>query len=344
MSSSLYIQDSLTRHQVFINRYAGGLTKEIESLLRDYVRLLNKRIRDYDKLNLPVSSIIAIRRQVRVLLAEARIDQQFNLNLAQLAAHEVEYMEKLLLTGTAATEIPLLIPEVVYATVTKIPVHLTSSTGKVTRKTIGELISDFSVRTANSITREIQFGLIQGDSIDDITKRISTLTGTRTRREAEALVRTVVNHVGTQARQRVLETNSSIISGERFVATLDSRTTFICIKYDGKIFKIGSGPYPPLHFNCRSTRAPVVDPVFNLGGLKGQRPQKGAEGPGTTSGRTTYQSFLKRQPDWFQDEVLGPERAKLFRSGRVTVDQFVDINGKTLTLDELRELDRRTVI
>jgi hypothetical protein len=51
--------------------------------------------------------------------------------------------------------------------------------------------------------------------------------------------------------------------------------------------------------------------------------------------RETYAQWLKRQPAPTQDDILGPARGKLFRSGKLTVDRFVDMKGKTLTLAEL---------
>jgi hypothetical protein len=60
---------------------------------------------------------------------------------------------------------------------------------------------------------------------------------------------------------------------------------------------------------------------------------------GPVDGRTTYQSWLKRQDAEFQNEVLGVERAELFRSGKVTLDRFVDDQGVTLTLKQLREIE-----
>ena len=52
----------------------------------------------------------------------------------------------------------------------------------------------------------------------------------------------------------------------------------------------------------------------------------------------TYQSWLKKKPAAFQDEVLGPNRAKLFREG-MALDRFVDQSGKEYTLKQLRSKD-----
>jgi hypothetical protein len=56
---------------------------------------------------------------------------------------------------------------------------------------------------------------------------------------------------------------------------------------------------------------------------------------GPVDSRTTYGGFLKRQSKEFQDDVLGPRRGGLFRSGKVKIDQFVDDMGRSLSLDEL---------
>jgi len=54
---------------------------------------------------------------------------------------------------------------------------------------------------------------------------------------------------------------------------------------------------------------------------------------------TTYDKWLKSQPDWFVESALGKERAKLFLSGKVSISQFNDLSGRPLTLAELRALD-----
>lgn len=44
------------------------------------------------------------------------------------------------------------------------------------------------------------------------------------------------------------------IPRELYVAVLDTRTTAICRSLHGRVFPKGEGPYPPLHWNCRSIR------------------------------------------------------------------------------------------
>jgi len=81
--------------------------------------------------------------------------------------------------------------------------------------------------------------------------------------------------------------------------------------------------------NCRSTTVAVVkEPLFNAttrSSLQGQ-----------VDAKITYPQWLKTQPAAAQKEVLGPARYKLWKDGRLKIDQFTDKTGRTLTLDELK--------
>lgn len=63
------------------------------------------------------------------------------------------------------------------------------------------------------------------------------------------------------------------------------------------------------------------------------------EGVKQVKGNTSYESWLRRQSVAFQVEVLGVARAKLFREGKISIGRFVDEQGRTLTLDQLRKLE-----
>jgi hypothetical protein len=134
--------------------------------------------------------------------------------------------------------------------------------------------------------------------------------------------------------------NSDVLEGYRFIATLDSRTTLICASNDQKVFPIGAGPMPPLHWGCRSATIPAVSPEFDVGSkLHGERPAIGGKGVTQVSGRTTYGSWLKKQPTEFIDEALGTERSRLFRSGKIKIEGFVDPTGRAYTLKQLESLN-----
>lgn len=95
----------------------------------------------------------------------------------------------------------------------------------------------------------------------------------------------------------------------------------------------GDGPVPPLHFNCRCVRIPVVKSWRDLGFDIDEVPEgTRASMDGQVPETQTYGAWLKTQPASVQDEALGPKRAELFRGG-MTVDRFVR-DGRVVRLDE----------
>lgn len=52
-----------------------------------------------------------------------------------------------------------------------------------------------------------------------------------------------------------------------------------------------------------------------------------------------YQDWLSTQPAAFQDQVLGKTKGKLFRTGKVTVHDFVTTQGNAITLKQLANSD-----
>jgi len=193
----------------------------------------------------------------------------------------------------------------------------------------------------------------------------------KTRRGINSVTRTALNSLANASRREFFKENKDIIGAEVYVATLDSRTTPICQSLDGKKFPVGEGAIPPLHFNCRSLRVGTVN--GEVVGNRPSKPftekrllteftkknklsavttrqdlPRGTKGKydtfarkrkrdltGTVPAKVTYSEWLKKQPASFQDEILGPTRGKLFRTGRVTLSKFVARNGDLLTLKEL---------
>lgn len=81
---------------------------------------------------------------------------------------------------------------------------------------------------------------------------------------SERLIRTETNHFNNTADALACEE----LGAEKYVymATLDTRTSEICQKYDHKIFKYAERKdgvnFPPLHPNCRSTTRAYIDKEF----------------------------------------------------------------------------------
>jgi SPP1 gp7 family putative phage head morphogenesis protein len=255
----------------------------------------------------------------------------------------------------------------------------------------GQILADWAAsmeaEDLRKIHNAIQLGMTAGEDMATIARRVIGTEALQfddgvlqmTRQQVQAVVRTAVQHVANHARTAWFLDNSDIVTTERFVATLDSRTTPVCRANDGKQFPLGKGPIPPLHFQCRSLRIAALDGV-----LLGDRPAKpyverelvgeyaqanglgsirsrdalpyGTKGDydkwsrkrvrdmiGPVPAETTYNEWLKTQSRVFQDDTLGIAKAKLFRGG-LTLDKFVDRNGNELTLKQLASKEREAFL
>jgi len=191
-----------------------------------------------------------------------------------------------------------------------------------------------------NFVQQLNIGLVQGESVQQLTRRLASKGGVldQTRRHIQTHVRTAVNHVSTHAREATYEANDDVIKAVQIVATLDARTTDICMAQDGKTYPINEGWRPPGHHQCRTTTVPITKSWKELG-IKGlDAPPAGTRASmnGQVPARQTYGAWLKKQPRKVQNSILGKERAELFRQGKVPITKFVDHRGKSYTLEQLR--------
>jgi hypothetical protein len=139
------------------------------------------------------------------------------------------------------------------------------------------------------------------------------------------------------------------------------------------VYPLGKGPIPPLHFRCRSLRVPYLDPdtfgtrwynsstekelvkeyaeATKIDGVRGRDTlprghktkfdkfarERRNELIGRVPAKTTYGEWLKTQTNEFQNQVLGPTRAEMFRKDGIKLDKFVARDGDVLTLEQLRK-------
>lgn len=211
-----------------------------------------------------------------------------------------------------------------------------------------EMLDNWTLSEKNRLVRGVQSGFVQGQTTRQIVKNVVGAGGLAdiSERNAMTAVRTAVAHVSNMARQEVYDSNSDIVSEYEIIATLDSRTSMVCKHYDKQRFRVGKGPMPPFHPNCRTTTIPVIsDDFLDFLDEGAVRAARGANGGQQVNASTSYYDFLKNQPAWFQNEALGPTRGAIFRNSGITPDEFraisVDGFGRPLTLPEMAALDKR---
>ena len=239
-------------------------------------------------------------------------------------------------------------------------------------ETVQKAFRGIAVRNQALLDRTITAGVFSGESVNVIAKRLAgtlefdKVATTRQKiaaggqaiklasHQIKTVVRTSVNQVQNQASQSVYAANSKVAPRYEYVATLDSKTSNVCKRLDGRKFQYNKGPTPPQHFNCRSTTVPVVD-------YAGLSKRKGFEGlteppvgkvvsrPSAT-GRvpqgTQYGDWLLQQDKKLQVKTLGTEQkvdffkklAKKEGSGHAAIRKMIRNDGTELPLDKLQKI------
>ena len=241
-------------------------------------------------------------------------------------------------------------------------------------ETVEKAFRGIATRQQEGLARTIRQGVFSGESTQQIASRmigrlefgqrgsvrqIAQAGGELTKlanHQIQTIVRTSVNQVQNQASQAVYAANSKVAPKYEYVATLDSRTSPICKRLDGRKFEYNKGPTPPQHFNCRSTTVPVVD----YAGLKKQKgfedltpPPKGkvvtrptGEGTGRVPQDTQYGDWLLGQDKRLKVKTLGNEQkvryferlAKKEGSGQKAIRKMVREDGSERSLKDLERL------
>lgn len=338
------------RHAVGIERYKKSqVTKMVRLLENDVipplvdrlqVRLARIKSRGFD------SGVFTTKRYKEMIKSldqivekgYQKIGKTFISDMMHLADSEVEFA-----LGSINKSVPL---QLQFATP-----GLASIKNVVQKKIMGDVGVDMrtalkGVKTSakRMVRKQIDVGLLQGDSIDQIVRRIRGARGVENlaRNQLASVTRTAVKHTSTATREATFAENSDVIKSVQFVATLDARTTEICGGLDGKVFALDEGPRPPMHHQCRSEIIPVLKSWKELGiDLKKAPAGTRASMDGQVSENLTYGKWLKKQPKETQNEILGVGKAKLFRRGNVKIEQFTDSAHRPLTLKQLTALEKK---
>lgn len=345
------LADAAISHQIGLQRYGTGVVRRIMALLnrvdRDLFEQLTAALERLPPESFTVQRLDQLLVEVNRLNAEAyrAAGEELDKALLELAGYEATYQHRLLQSVLPAEVAEALVLTTVPANQAYAAAMARPFQGKLLR----EALKDIEQARAIRIRDAVRMGFVEGQTVSEMVRRIR---GTRARnyadglmeidrRGAEALVRTAINHTANYARQAVFEANSDLVQEWEFLATLDGRTTITCASLSGKTFPVGKGPMPPRHWNCRSTAVPVLTSAWQALGLKKSEIDPGTQASmdGQVAADISFSKWLRGKPASFQDEVLGPERGKLFRAGRVDIDRFTDSKGRVYTLDELRKRD-----
>lgn len=357
------LQDEEVAHAIGLQRYATGVVRRMLALLNrvdaDLAAALGAALDRLPAAEFTVERLESLLQSVRVISAEAyrRLGQELPGEMRGLAEYEAGYQRQLFETVVP----PQVIAQVGLASVNVEQVYAAAVARPFQGRLLSEWTASLAADRAARIRDAVRMGYVEQQTVAEIVRRVR---GTKAkgysdgvieidRRNAEAVVRTAVSHTAGFTRDRFFEENGGLIKAVVWVATLDSRTTPICQQRDGKQYSntthkpIGhnlpwlGGP-GRAHWRCRSTSIPVTKSWKELGlDIEEMGPGTRASMDGEVPADLTYGQWLKRQSVARQDDVLGPTRGKLFRAGKVPIEKFADDKGRWLTLDELKDRERK---
>lgn len=355
------IQDESVAHAVSLQQYSLGVVRKIIATLnRSDARLMVALAEALDRMPAEsftverLESLLASVQEVNAA-AYAQVAQELGKELKDLASYELNWQYQLFQT-TIPTPVQVHFPiaqvtvEQAYAAAMSRPFQ-----GRLLRDWAASIESDRLAKVRNAVRQ----GYMEGKTVAQI---VSEIRGTRAnnyadgflqrpRKDLETVVRTAISHTAATARQEFTSANSDIIKAERWVSTLDTKTSAQCrirdqLQYTAETHKpIGhripwlQGP-GKLHFNCRSTSSPVTKSWRELGiPIDEMTPSQRASMDGQVPADQDYNQWLSKQSDARIEQVLGPERFKLYKSGGVKLDDFYSPTGQWYTIDQLKRRD-----
>ena len=227
--------------------------QELHAMYRDtkseYIKIEIERLKARSK----ITRLRALQDAINVELCKVTHEYQMTLEDTLIGLFSDQYTKACELMGVMAPGIPreaiIKIIEYPYA---------------------GRMYSDNIWRNkdnlVNFINQEITVGIIRGESIQKIARRLRNETKADTLRLAqswaERLVRTEINYAMNQAHLKGYK-DSGVVEKYEFLAAHDKRTSKLCRDLDGEMFELSKAVvgenYAPMHPNCRSTVVPVLE-------------------------------------------------------------------------------------
>lgn len=320
-----------------LQRLGTGLSADARARLQELFDDLAAEVARID----PTAPTLDVYRRVRVKklldsiaeISREALDEIHRITrqgVAEVGAHQARWAASQLSQAVAGAEVAI----------TSSGIGINLAKALIDRDPIrGELMADafsgMSDRLVTKLRREIQLGMDESRTLDEIVGPVRELLDVTTG-EAEAIVRTAVNDIANVAHMETWKANRDVTKKYRFVATLDERTCLQCAELDGKEFDYDddSAPQPPMHWNDRCVTVPVID----WEGLGVEPPDEGerASADGAVPASRVYEDWLRDQPKDKQAEILGASRADLFRAGKVDLKDLVRTDGGVVRVEDLQ--------
>jgi hypothetical protein len=326
--------DRMLTHAVYFERYK---THEVNQLLKvlDEANVACKAEVARTDGAATKARYLEIMKEIRKIKDDAisKIDGQLKLDMHDLTVSEIDSQIKMLKAVGVDTEFIRPAPVKVYTAATFMPFADSS--------TFEKMLNDLDSSLYSTWDMSVRVGYLAGETAQVINRRvlgsISNLQPGVMQKLRNALdrnTRTMISHYADQARKSVYRANEDIFFGYRRLETLDSRTCLVCGALDGKTYKRLEDCPGVVHHLCRGLDLPLIRGIDDNPDFP---PGERASVDGPVNAKTSYEDWLKRQPEAVQKDVLGPSRYKLFKNG-ASLGSFVT-DRRTLTLEQWKSIE-----
>lgn len=171
---------------------------------------------------------------------------------------------------------------------------------------------------AKEVREVLTEAAISGESIYKTSRKLSEKFN-QSAYNSQRLIRTETTYSCNQA--ELLSYKELDIDKYQFVATLDTRTSAICQKMDGKIFAVKDAVagvnLPAMHPNCRSTTIP-----YFKDGMPNMRIARDKDGKNiTVPASMTYPEWYKKYVEPYEKEKKPPKNVPKGKTAEIEVSK-----------------------
>ncbi|CUS06465.1 head morphogenesis [Acinetobacter phage Loki] len=124
----------------------------------------------------------------------------------------------------------------------------------VNNMTIGGMITAFTAASTYAIVKVTKDAWANGDTVADTLDKYAAAFD-KARGQEAAVTATATQQVYLKVKAAVM---SAYYKSYIWVSILDSKTSDICLRLNGKVYRFGSGKLPPAHYRCRSHIEPYT--------------------------------------------------------------------------------------
>lgn len=341
-------------HQINLERLNATLGNQfapfIERVTERVTALINKlpARNPFARLQSTLDAVdVIVKEELREAIKQLKASQR------EIGKNEIAFNEKVL-GSVIKSEVDFTSPSIaqIATAVNAAPIKM----GDGSYTTYQRMFRKYTEDRANMMDGIIRNGFASGTTNREIAERILADLPTWNKNAestARTLARTGTNHYATQARLELGKENEDIITGWRYVATIDSRTCPICRPADGTVMKESDPKFgsfkPPRHPNTRSCLAPVIDGRYTYDTSESKRPTNftvdGKKDFKRVDSKKTYYEEFSKLSAKDQDAILGSTLGKAFRK-LDDPDAFakMTIDSKTLrplTIEQLKRKQNR---